>query len=76
MDDFDVKKARVKARCDEEERVEKPDESEDRARFAKLRRWLHGVWKAGRRLFTKTVDGWVQMRQSSEKDQVKDVRVV
>ena len=50
MDDFDVKKARVRAQCDEEERVEKPDESEDHARFAKLRRWLHGVWKAGRRL--------------------------
>ena len=42
----DVKKAHFKARCDEEEWVELPEEFEEHGRYAKLRRWFHGVRKA------------------------------
>ena len=37
------KKAHLNAICDEEERVELPDEFEKFGRYAKLKRWLHGM---------------------------------
>ena len=42
----DVKKEHLNARCDEEERVELPDELEEQGRYAKLRRWRYRIKKA------------------------------
>ena len=43
---IDVKKAHLKAKCDEEEWVALPDDLKKFGRYAKLKRWLHGMRKA------------------------------
>ena len=45
----DVKKAHPNAKCDEEERVELPDESDKFGKYAMLQRWLDGMRKAASR---------------------------
>ena len=43
---IDVRKAHLNARCEEEERVELPEEFWEYGRYARLQRWLYGVRRA------------------------------
>ena len=55
---IDVKQAHLNAKCDEEERVELPDEFKKSGKYAKLKRWLFGVREAASRRRTTTQGDW------------------